>query len=117
MTREAADEIERLRDRARIAEETVANRNYLVTELQRRIKELESYRRTPNQLAQAILREEDAHLETARALDGANTTIGKWQDVLCAISDAMWGGELGWVDNLDTFKKEAVRRIKRHDRT
>jgi hypothetical protein len=36
---------------------------------QDRIEELESYRRTPNQLAQAILREEDAHLETARELD------------------------------------------------
>ena len=37
---------------------------------------------------------------------------GEEHDAFCAISDAMWGGELGWVDNIEAFKKEAVRRIK-----
>jgi len=40
---------------------------------------------------------------------------GEEQDVFCAISDAMWGGELGWVDNLPKFKREAVYRIKDRD--
>ena len=33
-------------------------------------------------------------------------------DTFCAISDALRGGELGWVANLPNFRREAVSRIK-----
>jgi len=33
-------------------------------------------------------------------------------DTFCAISDALWGGELGWVDNLPKFRREVLSRIR-----
>jgi hypothetical protein len=38
--------------------------------------------------------------------------MGKIQDGLCSISDALWGGELGWAHNWDGFVEEVVRCIK-----
>jgi hypothetical protein len=49
------------------------------------------------------------HMKEINAL---NKSIAELQDVMCFISDIMWGGELGWVDNLKAFKREVKRRIK-----
>jgi hypothetical protein len=38
--------------------------------------------------------------------------MGVIQDGLCSISDALWGGELGWARDWDAFVKETCRRIR-----